>query len=418
MFEATLRYNSNSDKQPVETSGEYLDSLLIPGRMLSANAKALPSDLKNYADEYGIEYYVEPSLPDFRVGNDFRDETESLRKWHAKYADQIGTRLKSLLAEQRTVDPSDLTDGDIHTLTAASVAFQEDFVANQLEEERGRYDGVDDPEKYRPQAVIPWFHKIQTQEDLHVNDTILDAAEDSATLPLKPCLFVKKSVLRHAENRNQLVKLLQSHDITQCFVWVEGLDKHETSEREYVHIAEFTNSLVAEGISPHFFYGDYFATVLSHLGVVGTTYGTMYGEEGEERRESRSGDGVATRYYLDEVRDFVKIPAAVDLQQRVGAAMCACDVCTRQFETWQDLAALVQDPDENVQAPMKKHHLRVRWRQVQDVTSESIDETLERLHADYRRYSPAYSASNQVAGSKTIDHLQRWRNAVRAVNSG
>ena len=416
MFEATLRYNSNSDKHPIETSGEFLDSLITPGRMLAANAQALPSNLQNYADEYGIEYYIEPSLADFRVGTDFRDESNNLREWHTKYATQINDRLTSLLAEHRTVSAADLPDDDLKAFTKADVVFQENFVPNQLDEQRGKYEDLDQ-DAYRPKAVVPWFHKIQAESDLEVNSKILDAAREAATLPLKPCLFVEQEVLSYAENRRQLAKLLTVHGIDQCFVWVEGLAKHETDEDTYVWVAELVQTLTEEGIDPHFFYGDHFATVLSHLGATGTTYGTMYGEDAEEQRERRSGDGVATRYYLREVRDFVKIPAAVDIQQRVDADMCPCDVCQRQFDTWQDLAVRDQDDDQNIQTPMKKHHLRARWRQIQTVASEPLDETLERLDSDYRMYSPAHSVSNQVAGDKKLDYLQRWRYAIRTVQS-
>lgn len=213
-----------------------------------------------------------------------------------------------------------------------------------------------------------------------------------------------------------LVELLRSHDINQCFIWIENLDKQETGQPDYERVASLVMALDKAGISPHFYYGDYFATLLSHLGLSGTTYGSMYGEEASERRKRRPGDGVAHRYYVGGVKDFLKIPAAVDLQRTVGAEMCSCDVCSRQFETWSDLADRDQDDDENIQALLKKHHIQTRWKQIQEVESQSLSETLERIDSDYRNYITPFSKSNQIANTKTLNYLPRWKNAIESVS--
>ncbi|WP_424016228.1 hypothetical protein ACOZ4N_00225 (plasmid) [Halorientalis pallida] len=417
MFEATLRYNSPSDKDTIASSTEYLDSLVIPARMLTANRKALPSNLQNYADEAGVSYYLNPTLSDFRVGDNFRDEKGNIRSWHLKYIEAIGDPLEKLLQNNSNVSAAHLPPEQIESLTAASVEFQENFVIDQLTEERDRYDPIEDVESYAPEAVIPWYHKISQESDLQTNDTILSAAVDASDLPLKPCLFVTPSFIAQETNPEALADLLLKHDLSECFVWIEDLDKHETAESHYTHAAELIVELAEAGIAPHFFYGDYFAMMLSHLGLSGTTYGTMYGEEGGERRERTSGSGVATRYYLDGVKDFLKPVAAVDVQQRVDAEMCPCDVCSRQFDDWSDLAELANDPEQNVQAPMKKHHVRVRWHQIRTVESQLLDETLSELERDHSKYASAFGRSNQVGQKKKLDYLLRWKHAIENVTS-
>lgn len=415
MFEATLRYNSNSDKHPVATSGKSLDSLLIPGKMLAANSKALPTNLRNWCDSYSIEYYIQPTLFDFRVGDNFRDSSGSVRSWHWDYATEIDSLLEELLAKQDNVDATKLSENELRQLTISSVRFQESFVPDQLEAETSKYESISSPEEYSPKAVIPWFQQIRDGRDLEVNEDILDVAVDVAELPLKPCLFLTKEAVHSDSLSDQLTDLLTSRDIDQCFLWIENLDKQETGQPDYERIATLVVALDDAGISPHFYYGDYFATLLSHLGLTGTTYGTMYGEEASERRERRTGDGVAHRYYVGAVKDFLKIAAAVDLQGTVGADMCSCDVCSRQFEMWGDLADRYQDDDENIQALLKKHHIQVRWKQIQQVESESLSETLQRLNADYREYISPFSQSNQISNAKTLDYLPRWKNALESV---
>lgn len=416
MFEATLRYNSNSDKHPVATSGKSLDSLLIPGKMLAANSKALPTNLRNWYDDYNITYYIQPTLSDFRVGNNFRDSTGGVRTWHWDYAKEIDPLLEELLRKQNNVDASELSEDELRQLTKSSVKFQESFVPDQLEAETGKYESISNPKEYSPKAVIPWFQQIRDGRDLKVNQDLLDVVTDVAELPLKPCLFLKKEALHSDSLPDQLTDLLTSRDIDQCFLWIENLDKQETGQPDYERIASLVVALEDTGISSHFYYGDYFATLLSHLGLTGTTYGTMYGEEASERRERRRGDGVAHRYYVDAVKDFLTIPAAVDLQETVGADMCSCDVCSRQFETWGDLADRYQNDDENIQTLLKKHHIQVRWKQIQQVESESLSETLARLDADYSECITSFSQSNQISNAKTLDYLPRWKNTLESVN--
>ncbi|SDJ52721.1 hypothetical protein SAMN05216226_104241 [Halovenus aranensis] len=415
MFEATLRYNSNSDKQSINTSLEYIDSLIIPGRMIAANSKAIPSNLKNYRDEADVGYYIEPSVADFRVGDDFTDDAGRVRTWHSKYIQQVDERLADLLEERENIDPADLLEEDVRRITSSSVEFQEKFVPGRIQEEAGKYDTIENVESYQPEAVIPWYNKIRREADFEVGDTIIDEAKDAAELPVKPCLFVTKSLIRDQQRSEQLVELLTSNGIDQCFLWVENLDKQATGQGEYEDLAQLVVNLADEEISAHFFYGDYFATLLSHLGLEGTVYGSMYGEEETEQREQRSGQGVITRYYTDAVKDFLKIPAAVDLQQRTDAMMCFCDVCDRQFDSWQDLAEMEQDDDENIQAPMKKHHIRVRWDQIRRVESESLEDTIDRIESDYQDYVSEFFRSNQIADSKSLDYIPRWVNAVESV---
>lgn len=287
---------------------------------------------------------------------------------------------------------------------------------DQLEAEIGKYESISSPDEHSPKAVIPWFQQIRDGRDLKVNEHILNVATDVSEIPLKPCLFLTKEAVHIESLPDQLIELLISRDIDQCFIWIENLDKQETGQPDYDRIASLVANLDDAGISTHFYYGDYFATLLSHLGLTGTTYGTMYGEEASERRERRTGDGVAHRYYVDAVKDFLKIPAAVDLQGTVDADMCSCGVCARQFEKWGDLADRYQDDGENIQALLKKHHIQVRWKQIQQVESESLSETLDRLDADYREYITPFSRSNQISNTKTLDYLPRWKNALESVN--
>ncbi|WP_123619197.1 hypothetical protein [Halorubrum sp. CSM-61] len=98
MLEATVRYNNYSDNEVLDTSAESFDSLLVSGKMVAHATKAVPARLQNLKDEYGVEYYIEPTLPDFRVGNDFRDN-DRIKQWHFDYIDELHPAVERHLAK-------------------------------------------------------------------------------------------------------------------------------------------------------------------------------------------------------------------------------------------------------------------------------------------------------------------------------
>jgi hypothetical protein len=67
---------------------------------------------------------------------------------------------------------------------------------------------------------------------------------------------------------------------------------------------------------------------------------------------------------------------------------------------------------------LKKHHLNVRWQQIREIESESLDDTLEWVEEDFQRYNKAFRASRQVADGKDLDYLHRWKGAIESVRSG
>ncbi|MFC7070627.1 hypothetical protein ACFQL9_13315 [Halobaculum lipolyticum] len=416
MFEATFRYNSNKDKQTIEGSEEYVDSLIVPGRMVIANQKALPQRLRSFNETAGVEYYLQPSVTDFRVGTDFREDGE-IRPWHWQYVDTIGPALEEPLAKHDHVDASELPAETVDPIIKADIEYQETIVPKRIEDNAGRYETVNGDD-YQPKAVIPWFHKIRSRSDLDTYASMLDTAIDTAQLRIKPVIFTTKGFIRRESHRGALATLVDRDSFQDCFLWVEDLDKHGTNQSDYDHVTDLVQRLTAVDTPPHFYYGDHFATLLGHLGATGTTYGAMYGEDAVEKTEQRGGGGMMPRYYVSEVKDFLQISATVDIQQRVGADMCECDVCQRQFDDWFAVGERYDgdDDDDNIQTPLQKHHLRVRWRQIRESEDEELDESLERIDEAYSRYAAAFLDSNQVSNTKALDYLPMWKAAIESAS--
>jgi len=410
MFETTLRYNSPNNKHAVEGELARFDSVIIDGKMLAYSSKAIPQLIYSLRNERSIEYYVEPILSQFRRGNDFRYADGTIKSWHDKYVEELGDPLKRHLRSETNADPRRMEEDDIRDITLSSVLFQEEFIKSQVEEESGKYEDVD-TEGLLPKAVIPWHHRINETEDLGPNRTILETAVEESVVPVKPCIHTTKEFIRDTSNRTALTELATTYDLDECFLLVEELGKHSTFESTYKNVIDLVYDLSEAGVEPHFFYGDYFSNMLSYFGLGGTTYGVMYGEEYSESTERTDQSGMLNRYYVDQIKDFLKVPAAVEFMQRIDADMCECDVCQRNFEDWQAIIRH-QESDEALMNHLQKHYVECRWRHARQVEEDSFSDAVEKLRSEFEDYVEDYSRARQISPNKDFEYMPRWINVL------
>lgn len=411
MFETTLRYNSLNNKHAVE--GEYprYDSLIIDGKMLAYSKKALPQFIQNLNEERSLDYYVEPIISDFRSGDDFRYPDGTIRGWYDSYVNELGDPLKQTLFDFDNVNPRHLDEEIIRGISRSVTLYQEKFVPTQLKEESGKYEEVN-PDEVMPKAVIPWHHRINEKSDLGPNRTILDTTAAEAMLPLKPCIHTTKSFIRDRAHRTSLVELVKDYDVDECFLLIEELGKHNTYESTYKDVIDLVYDISEASIKPHFYYGDYFSNLLSYFGLGGTTYGVMYGEEYTETTEYNDQGGMLLRYYVDQIKDFLKVPAAVELMKRTDSAMCECDICQRHFDDWNDLVAH-QESDDPLMNHLQKHYIEKRWRHARQVETKPFESIVSELESDRQEYVFPYTNARQISPNKDFDYLPRWINAIK-----
>jgi hypothetical protein len=412
MFETTLRYNGSSNKHAVEVENPLFDSVMISGKMLAYSKNALPESIRQLRTEQNVDYYIEPFLSDFRVGNDFRDQDGTLAGWHQRYVEEHGNPLEDHLDSNSNANPRRMEESKIRDMVRSSVLFQEEFVPNRVEEQTGKYEDVD-TSGLRPKAVIPWHHRITDERDLGPNRTIIETAVEESTIAVKPCIHTTKSYISDATHRKGLVELASAFDTQECFLLVEGLDKQDTYEDAYRNVIDLVYDISETGVDPHFFYGDFFSNLLSYFGLTGTTYGVMYGEDYSESTERTSQEGMLVRYYVDQIKNFLKVPAAVQFLQYIDAEMCDCDVCQRHFENWQDIADH-HNSDEALMNHVQKHYVECRWNHARYVESTSFDDALEELRSDFNEYVKPHARARQISPDKDLEYLRRWASVLES----
>jgi len=420
MFETIVRYKSNNERSIFEDHYELWDSALVSAHLLANSKKRVPKLLADLIEERSLSYYIDPILAEFRQGKSFRYKNGNLRPWHEDYANELGDPFKRLLDDPGTVNARFLETETIEEIAQDAIDFQETIVYRRLNEHLGKYETLDvNREEAKPDAVIPWAHKLETEQDYDAFRTILSASKAQATRPLRPVVYTSTEKIGRGKNRTELVELLNSADIGECFLLFEDLDKHETNESEYKHIIDFVYDLESAGIDPYFYYGDFFANLLHDFGLKGTAYGTIHGEQYSESikpKSKPSSSGMSSRYYHDKVKDFLQIQAVVDIMSKADEPVCGCEFCSRHFDDWFDLSELDEADEDEVdtalQTVVMKHRILKRWEHARLVEEDNVEDVVEDLQTDFKDIAPDYRASQQVASHKQLQYMQRWRKAI------
>lgn len=429
MFETTVRYNNNNNKHPVETLPEDYDSIVFEAHLAAFNSDATKAKIHQMVGSQDVSYYIDPILAEFEAGNNFRNEDGSLGNWKRAYVHQLGDPLEAILNQQRNADPADMADHQIRSIARSVVEFQETFAVGEKGTNLDKYTDVG-PAPAEPAAVIPWYNKIRNRSKIPLARKILDASSEAASLDLKPCLYTPKNLLQNSSTRRELIDLIDEFDIEECFLIIEGLGKHDTSEPQYKSVIDYVYEISDRGIDPHFLYGDFFSHLLAYFGLGGTTYGTLYGEEYEEELKSYGDGGMNPRVYFDDIKEFLSVPGAVDLGQRLGRDVCDCAVCERHFDNWADVRDELATSDDEEEDEMdeqraqeqnspnnalnitQKHYLEKRWDHTLLVQNKSLPEVVSMLEQDHQNTIEEFSNSRQV-GDKELDYMMRWVRALQ-----
>ncbi|MDS0261879.1 hypothetical protein NDI56_20960 [Haloarcula sp. S1CR25-12] len=420
MFETIVRYKAPNERSIFEDHHEKWDSALVSAHLLANSKKRVPKLLADLIEERSLSYYIDPILAEFRQGKSFRYENGNLRPWHEDYANELGDPFKRLLEDPGTVNARFLETETIEQIAQDAIEFQETIVYRRLDEHLGKYETLDvSREEAKPDAVIPWAHKLEKDQDYDAFRTIISASKVQATRPLRPVVYTSTAKIGRGKNRTELVNLLSNEDIGECFLLFEDLDKHETNESEYKHIIDFVYDLASVGIDPYFYYGDFFANLLHDFGLKGTAYGTLHGEKYSESikpKSKSSSSAISSRYYADKVKDFLQIQAVVDTMSRADEPVCDCEFCSRHFENWRDLAELDQADEDEVETALQtvvmKHRILTRWEHARLVEEDEVEDVVENLQTDFKEIASEYRSSQQVASRKELQYMQRWRKAV------
>lgn len=406
MLENTLRYSSFADKSQVQDRVDSYDTLMVPSNLLIGGEKAVPSLLDKLMDEHSLDYYIDPSLTDLRIGRNFRNGDDEIKNWHKKLIEHYGDPVERIMDDADNLDPQNISEDDKEQIARYVVKFQENFVPERVEEDVGKYElpGEEDSNNSGPKAIIPLYTKIDSDADLDTNEELIETSKDEAEIPIKPCIFVTIDYLKKEDTIDNIKQMLERQEIDDAFIWIEDLDKFETTISEYITTIKFVEEL-SQSVNPHFMYGDFFANLLYYFGLNGTSFGTYHSESSKEKKKNEGG-GFLQRYYLDPLKEFLTIPQAVEVLERSNVDSCECETCKEVLVSPTDL--LEQGDDHDF---LKDHFIRVKERHKVLVDEEELNSVLESMENNREAYEDEFDGS-EISRTKDVTHLKKWKESI------
>lgn len=405
MFENTLRYNSNGETTVIKETAEYVDSLLIPAHFVIDDPRKIAGLVDNLDRKYGLNFYVDPRLPTYRVGENFRDEVGDLREWDQLLVDYYGEPVSSILLRQGNLSVNDLNSGELRQVIHQQCDLQVDLITDSGQSKLERYGIGSD--SLKPKAVIPWYVKIESQDELEPNRRIIEIAKDYCDVPIKPCLFVAQEFLTDSSTRNSLLEFVSEIGVDEVFLWVEGLQKRERGVMHYAAVAETVYEISQQGVDPHLLYASYLEHALAYLGNTGSGFGPGYQESRDEKLEDADGGGGGglNRYYYRPTKTFLNFQEADTLGEKFGEPVCDCPVCDKLLSGWQDVYKL--DGDRNAQS---RHYIASRGMQSEELKEKSLQEILHGLGENHNKYRDPLGDSDTAAQPY---HMNRWKAGIK-----
>ncbi|OIB58042.1 hypothetical protein [Natrialba sp. SSL1] len=401
MFENSLHYNHPGEGPSVDRSSEYIDSLIIPAHFAIEHAEQVSGRVSNLEQEY----YINPYLPTFREGDNFLEDSGNLKQWSHRLVDFYEDIVVSKIQEEGNLRYQDLSRENQRNVVETTVDFQLEILDEHADSTLKRYSLSDAEYDLLPKAVIPWYVKLSTEKDLEYNKQIISDTVEYTDHPVKPCIFMKRRLVTDVNFREGLANYLGDAPINEVFLWIEGLDKRESSRGHYVSTVDLVSRISDQDVAPHFFYGSYFSNLLSIFGLQGTGFGINYSESASEKLKSQDGGGGgASRYYFEPIKEFVGIAEAVQLGED-HTEPCDCRVCRDWMEGWKDIYAVADE-----QKRLAQHYAAIREKQQDDVEKKSLQDLLEELEERQDTFGEALGESESVA---TADHLEEWREGVK-----
>lgn len=408
-FEHIVHYSHPGEKDAIQQAAADYDSLMIPAHFASARPSKIATLVAKVNRKESVGYYIDPALPQFRIGNNFRNEDAELNSWMQSLVKQYDQLLGDHLSEQSNLAYFDLDRDEQRAIVHQQLDIHTDILQGRYQEELDKYLDQD-LETPQPEALIPWYVKIETIRDIDANSQIIRDALEYTDFPIKPCYFIDHKFLRSAQNRQSIAESADNLNINQLFIWIDDLKDTEALTRtDFARVADLVHQIRNRNVIPNFMYGTFFAHLLGYFGLAGAGYGVNYNEARKEKETTQAGGG-SKRYYVDGVKQFLTISDAAETAQQFDLDTCNCHVCSDRLEDWEELYMF-----GDRLTPLRKHFIATRNMHTDTVRTTSLDQLLSDLKEKNEEFTK-FSENNRVSAS--ADLLNRWIEGVELFVNG
>jgi len=229
-----------------------------------------------------------------------------LKKSFSQLIPNYGKKLEDTVKQIKRLDKNLLQDSSYVTeLTSNVLNFQENVFKS--ENFIKKYKKILDEENVQvpvPEFLVPPYFYIENDENYKINLAFAkkakELAEDKSIVPI---VLINKDMLGPIFYETFLADY---KEFDKVFIWVNDFNELRVSDSDLKKLKEFIKH-ISRNIKPCLLYSDYFALLLSKVGLAGYCTGICYGNQRVVDTEL-TGGGFNPRLYLKLIKN--KIPAA------------------------------------------------------------------------------------------------------------
>ena len=445
--ELYLRMGSHAEKQYVLKTVKLFSGVIVGANLVESTPGATVSFAVNILGGCKRAFAIDPMT--YTFGMDIRyiqsetiDRTArkpgvrkiALKRSFVRLVEEYGEPLEdALLSENRSVQPSDFTGGNIRSFATSVYNYQA---------ERMRSEWESDPQlkEFAPRmpspsfALAPYFYLPyrlrggRWREWLELNLALAtEFASMEGGLEKHSVLCIERSILQSPRDAEEICKAYIETDCSACWLWLSALAESDTTFEELELLVCLAKLFKEAGVKLYNLHGGYLSGLLSKYGMTGFSHGIGYGEA----KDVIPVIGVTVptvNYHLPPLHIRVPMLELERALPRLGIKdaedfhreICDCTVCKGvlrgdlgNLHEFGDMVLKAGNTRESQTPDSAKkcrfHFLLARKKEIDSISALTLREVKQQLSESYNTYHglPAYLALKDKS-----EHLRVWRDGI------
>lgn len=395
-FEHFISYGS-TDQQTVRDLADYFDGLLVPGTIAAFQAEGTKGFVLSHSARSNDPYMIDSRFPLFQ------NQLRNPKKSHALLADVLG--VPGLVNTEGRPTPQDFSSDMLTTVAHRWLDFNlgyENVQSKTFAKYAARLKIQVLPQDRRaPSSILPPYTMVKDLNDgwAEISEQIWNASLQEARTRMTSIPLRRVVAAESADVWGDYAAAISDKDL---IAWVDNLDEFRPDSAEALtQYGAAIRSATQRGQRVFALYGGFFSVLLARYGLKGSSHGIGFGEH-RSHIELPSSGAPPARYYIPKLHRYASVEVAQSLwTQFPELVACRCVECGGSSPLSLDYHALM------------RHSVRVRNLEIQEWTTLSTPEAVERLTQDFESFRHAVRALD--APGKVIQraeglypHLSMW----------
>ncbi len=355
-------------------------------------------------------FFIDPMTYAFQFPLQNISKGNTLRKSFLRLAEIYGDPIKTMISSGREVNPSDLTDDDVESMTKNIFDFQESTATSESSSQKslvefGEWLGERATEQKPEFIVSPYFWFDSPESDFYyVNLRIMKLGKKySSKIPVYGVICTNVETLSNDEWVSKIV--LDFSTVDGILLWISDFNEHRMTGNELMNYLNFVQEL-SRNRTVIVMYGSYFSMIASKFGLTGISPGIGIGES-KNVKEQPTGGAFSNRYYVFQAKTMTVDANARNFYMENPETLCKCNICGgSKVISKEEIPPFF---DELTPLKAKRHYCMCRALELEEIEKNDIDTIKIVLDSNIRF---CLEKKMDMLYGIEYKHQARWHSAI------